>query len=111
MATGKVGEPVPMGPRKPICRIDGHDYTNALLYPVEVHQRYKPPGNTGEPFPELVVRQEPIANKTAEINIYFLEKFNELYSQILNDVRMLYKDYIATGFSQVLRGETLIEQN
>ena len=74
MATGRVGEPVPMGPRKPICRKDGHDFTNALLYPVEVHQRYEPSGKAGETkdFSELIVRQEPTANTSADVNIDFL---------------------------------------
>ena len=113
MATGRVGEPVPMGPRKPICRIDGHNFTDALLYPIEVHQMHEPSGNPGETkdFSELIVRQEPTANTSADVNIDFLTRFNSLYSRILNDVRMLYKDYIATGFTQVLIGKpTLIEQ-
>ena len=74
---------------------------------------HEPSGNLGDTikFSELIVRQEPTANTSADVNIDFLTEFNTLYSQILNDVRMLYKDYIATGFTQVLIGKpTLIEQ-
>ena len=107
MATGRVGEPVPLGARKPVCRVEGnHIFDQALLYPIEVHQRHE---KTGEEFSELVIRQEVLSKENVSENIEFLRDFNKIYSHLLNDVRMLYKDYIATGFLRKITTTTTLD--
>ena len=102
MATGRVGPPVPLGDRKPIYNKShfdsyngkNHVYDDALLYPLEVHQR----NDVQEEYIDLVIRQEVEDDPQIKNNIDFLTDFNKIYSCLLNDVRVLYKEYIATSY-------------
>ena len=101
MATGRVGQPVALGSRKPICT--GKEdiiFDDALLYAVEVHQRNTKDdqGADKTSFTDLIIKQEITEDDNSEKNINFLRSFNTIYSKLLNDIRMLYKEYIATGY-------------
>lgn len=100
-ATSKVGPPVKINmfgdERKPVCRIDGNEYEQALLYDFEVIQsnfKY----NNGR-MSDLCIKQMKDTNQRYNDYINFLIYFKDIYSCILNDVRFLYKDYINTGYT------------
>ena len=101
MATGRVGQPVALGNRKPMCNEDNEIiFDDALLYAIEVHQRNTTDkyGIDKTKFVDLVVKQERETDNKTERNIEFLKGFKTIYSKLLNDIRMLYKEYIATGY-------------
>ena len=72
------------------------DYEKALLYPVRLTQ----PLGEGDGANELEVYQEPALPSNYAKTLNFFNLYDTLYTQLLNDVRIMFKTYIETQYKK-----------
>ena len=71
------------------------DFEKALLYPVKLTQPLSEDGSK-----EFEVYQEPILPSDYEKKLNFFNLYDSLYTELLNDVRVMFRTYIETKYKE-----------